>query len=282
MTTTLTVPRRADTVREMLLDLQTARLMRETTERILHRGNAIWALQEGLIDRVADFHRLDASPELKRALAQRAGGGMTITHEQLMVFCEKPIDGARKGLCNPFNVGEYTYATNGHFAIRIPAKIEYVAAEDYRVEIAKMFSDPAIPADKFIDLPIIESPEEHVICSKCNGTGSDIECTDCDGSRKVHWESEGGYEYDATCEMCNGTGKIKGPCEKCGATGKTAKDKLIDVGSKLLNARYLAIIANTLKNVKIAPDAVSELSPVPFIFDGGEGIIMPLRRNQYL
>jgi hypothetical protein len=47
--------------------------MRETTENILASGNAIWALQEGLIDRVVDFHRLDASPELKRALMQPEG-----------------------------------------------------------------------------------------------------------------------------------------------------------------------------------------------------------------
>jgi hypothetical protein len=73
MTTLSTVPRRSDTVREMLLDLQTARLMRETTERINARGNAILAWQEGLIDRIADFHRLDASPELKRALMQPEG-----------------------------------------------------------------------------------------------------------------------------------------------------------------------------------------------------------------
>ena len=74
MTTTLSaVPRRADTVREMLLDLQTARLMRETNERILHRGNAIWALQNGLNPGLRAFHRLDNSPELVRAYTQRTG-----------------------------------------------------------------------------------------------------------------------------------------------------------------------------------------------------------------
>lgn len=195
-----------------------------------------------------------------------------IDDKTLRTFCER--DG-RKELESPFNIGDHTYATNGHFAVRVAIRPEYKTAE---IKIQHMFPHANIPADKYIDLPAVVSPEEQIICTDCKGSGEDIECTDCDGTGEVSWMSPGGYNYEEDCQMCRSRGVIKGPCEKCGATGKTAKDKQIDVGSKLLSGRMLAIIAGTLKNVKIAPDAVPDLSPVPFIFDGGEGIIMPLRK----
>lgn len=64
---------RADRVTEMMLDLQTGRIMRETSENIMRRGNAIWAMQNGLGDALRALHRLDASPELKRALMCQDG-----------------------------------------------------------------------------------------------------------------------------------------------------------------------------------------------------------------
>jgi hypothetical protein len=81
--------------------------------------------------------------------------------------------------------------------------------------------------------------------------------------------------------MCRGTKKSGKSieCEECSGTRKITKSKSINVGSKLLNCQFLSVMKN-LPGVKIAPDAVESLKAIPFKFDDGIGIIMPMRRPE--
>ena len=93
----------------------------------------------------------------------------------------------------------------------------------------------------------------------------------------MKWTSDGGYDYEDMCQMCNGSGVIDGPCDSCGGSGKFPEKRSVDIGTKTLDCEMLTTMSK-LPNVKIAPEAVEKLSPVPFKFDGGIGIICPLRK----
>lgn len=201
-----------------------------------------------------------------------------ISNELLQMFCSR--DDFRTVLTVPFNVGNYTYATNGHFAIRVDLRKEF-SGNDTPANMEKCFAYPEnVDEALFIDIPELNTSENSVSCKVCGGKGTLTECSDCEGTGEVHWESDGGYEYESDCQMCNGSGKINEQCEKCGGTGKKFIEQFIEVGTRVLNCKLLSII-NSLPGVKIAPDATSDFQPIPFRFDGGCGILMPGNRAEW-
>lgn len=60
-------------------------------------------------------------------------------------------------------------------------------------------------------------------------------------------------------------------------TGQHEITRHVKVGGNTFNAAFLELLRDHLPNLRFAhiPEAV--LGPVPFAFDGGEGILMPLR-----
>lgn len=206
-----------------------------------------------------------------------------ITDEILRLFCSKDI--IRPKLNNPFNFGDYTYATDGHILIRVP-KIEEYSENPILDTIEKVFPIDIDKIDNslWIDIPELTETIKVIDCVDCEGTGKNSICPDCEGEKEVSWESENGFLYEDTCRMCEGTGRIddinnNDICDKCNGTGKKSEDLIIDIGSKTVNSRLLSIIKN-LPNTKIAPDAVEGLKAIPFKFDNGIGLIMPIRKEK--
>lgn len=75
-------------------------------------------------------------------------------------------------------------------------------------------------------------------CEECNGTGaapgsSPKTCTACGGSGRVTISQRspfGVVQTQRTCDACHGKGKIiDNPCKKCGGSGRTRKNKTIDI-----------------------------------------------------
>jgi hypothetical protein len=189
--------------------------------------------------------------------------------EMLELFCAG-IDEGRNILCNPFNQGEYTYATNGHFAIRFP-KIEGYDVEG-APDIEKVWPKAIPTEEQWVDIPDIENIE----CECCDGKGIGYICPDCEGRSRILFTSEYGYEYSVECRMCNGTGNIKAKCKDCMGTGRASTVDNVNIKGTLFDANLL-IVLKLLPCVKIAPEAVKKYTAVPFKFDGGEGLIMPKR-----
>jgi hypothetical protein len=187
-----------------------------------------------------------------------------------MLFC-----GVRKGLTKPFNIAPYTYVTDGHIALRLESLERYDANEPYAgIKAIQFLVDiPDFLFEKLPDRSELEKTEE---CPECHGHGSGSPCSDCRGKGEVSWTSEGGYDYEDDCQMCNGQGKLK-ECDNCGSTGKVIVTKYMDIKSKTLDCELL-IKLSKLPNVLIAPEAVPDLKPIPFKFDGGVGVICPSRK----
>lgn len=198
--------------------------------------------------------------------------------EILLQFC----DSVRNDLIAPINIGEYTYASNGHIAIKVPRDSQYKEnAVDYLKVLPTFFVSEK--EDLYIDVPKIEPSSIEIKCKSCDGTGKFNECTDCGGTGEVNWSSDSGYEYYDDCVMCGGTGRISGSqiiCEDCNGVGKINEDKIVELFDPIwINARLLSIVAK-LPNVKMAPNVNKPLSPIQFKFDGGMGLIMPCRKPQ--
>ena len=181
-------------------------------------------------------------------------------------------DDPRKYMRSPFTRGEWTYATNGHIAVRVP-KIDGVEIlpEKHLPLLESLFQ--SVGGNDFIALPWMPPPEE---CLLCSGTGIAYECPECDGEGEFE---HGTHSY--CCEECGGSGQVEYrekseiACRICGGTG-VARYKPMKVGGSHFDLFYLHLI-NGLPGAKFAPGA-GRMDMARFVFDGGEGILMPMKQ----
>jgi len=168
---------------------------------------------------------------------------------ELQKFCENATNCRIK---RPFNKGPWTYATNGHIMIRVPLIAGF---RDDGPNAEKLYDDAmkadgecvafAIPA-----LPPVTIDSEE--CSKCNGSGSKHDCPGC----------------TCECEECEGAGEVK-----------TNSDKAISVqiGKVPFACEYIRLLGE-LPGLCLREPA--EEKALLFKFDGGEGMLMPLRTTR--
>jgi hypothetical protein len=178
-------------------------------------------------------------------------------------------------LATPFSSGEYTYATNGYVLVRVPRLADIPEREDAPAidKVNKLFDHYKGEYSPIPDVgPIKTKP-----CPECEGTGKFQTCPECDGSGIVEFDNDYN-EYDFTCETCNGKGRFADgkelDCEKCLGTGKIVETESVDAAGRKYDKKYLLMLKK-LPNCKLAVG--KELDPAHFIFDGGDGIIMPMR-----
>lgn len=163
----------------------------------------------------------------------------------LLQFCGSR--GARHAFVwAPWSAGEWTYATNGHLAVRVPR----------RADVAELSDNPAARLDEWLaavrDVELVPLPElskpppKQTRCIHCSGSGVAHQCPDC------------------TCD-----------CDTCGGTGLvTAEWTVTWCGVHLDGHHWLQIAA--LPEARIAT-AVAGAGHVAFAFAGdGRGILMPM------
>ena len=171
----------------------------------------------------------------------------------------------------PFTRGDWTYATNGHIAVRVP-KIDgmEILPDKHIPKLEGLFE--SVCFDACIALPPLPPQEE---CSMCSGTGITYECEECEGDGEFE---NGSHTY--TCKECDGSGQVEYSggiavaCRHCGGTGKKLV-KTINVGRSHFDLFYLHLI-NGLPGARFSPGA-GPMDYAWFVFDGGEGVLMPRR-----
>ena len=201
----------------------------------------------------------------------------------LRIFCNP--DDRREALKSPFSDENYTYAADGHICIRVP-RIPEIPENEGGVRLLKYLKfDHAEMTDwKPIQTEIPEG--KRVDCMSCHGTGKVLICEDCDGDGEVEYEffSKSGksYDLDHECPVCEGRGKMNGDgtrCEDCAGQGFTIKNvpvKVTEIGLSISN--HLLQRVRDLPGLEIAVKGrVDDMPPVRFRFDGGCGLIMPMR-----
>lgn len=176
---------------------------------------------------------------------------MEFTDAVLRNFCSG--DERRPITCRPWSFGDFSYATNGTIIVRVPLVADVPIVAD-REKTAKMVdqwltnyaSMERVPAPR-IDLPKGRS----WTCDECDGRGTKHDCPDC----------------GCDCRECDGTGRCHQPV--------------------LVAWRGTHISRENWRLVTALPGSVIAASPplppvhdhISFAFDGGSGIVMPMRKR---
>jgi hypothetical protein len=156
-------------------------------------------------------------------------------------FCGRPDIEVRMYMHKPWrDANGLCYATNGHIVIE--TEIEGAQLGTSPPNMHKLFE--AAFKDQ-ASLPWIQLPYLHPFdaCSACGGAGVGGSATETDVG---------------TCEKCEGYGE------------EPLRIKIDDTGYCI---RYMRLLSS-LPSVLIAPNG---MNPMPFKFDGGRGLLMPMR-----
>ena len=176
-------------------------------------------------------------------------------------------------LSTPFSRGDYTYATDGRMIVRVP-RLKDMPERDNAPKADHLgwnhseLSDWTNPPK--IDLSGTEK------CSLCKGSGKATVCPECDGEGEVVAETAMN-EYEVTCKTCEGDGATAGGkdmCSSCDGTGLYI-DNPVKYGSRYIGGLLLAKMS-ILPDLQFSHYGGIE-DAVRFIFDGGEGLVMPFR-----
>lgn len=190
-------------------------------------------------------------------------------------FCG--VDDPREYLNAPWRRDGKLYATNGHFMIEIADDGREAPEFKNHPDCAKIFAKHT--PSEFGSIPALV---EAVPCQCCKGRGMCYSepCPDCNGRGEFR---HGSFDYE--CQRCDGDGEFIFPvppigmaetrCAACYGLGEEFnKDHGTKVGEFKFATRLLRVLT-TLPGIEIAtcgPEA-----PLWFRFDGGRGLVMPMR-----
>lgn len=185
----------------------------------------------------------------------------------------------------PWSVGEWSVATNGHILVRVARRAD-IPENDKAPDLSKPLAQAAHATD-IAPIPNFTMPETKA-CRQCRGNKMMTECPDCSGQ---------GYrtcptcDHDKDCDDCDGTGQVRPQsgepqewCQECDGDG-------VDWKSPSGETRYVIIAKNTMIQLRYASwimdlprhkISLTHREPdngrsIPFTFDGGDGLLMPLR-----
>jgi hypothetical protein len=182
---------------------------------------------------------------------------MSKTNEKaidLEKFCYRGLEPERQKLCQPFSIGEWTYATNGHVAVRVPRRTDIAENPAAPTKEATTLFEEGTKRARYKPAPKSELPpletcewEETLTCLQCNGTGKQHQCPDC----------------SCECGECNGTGEVI-----------FIRWHETTIGRACFNSKYIAWLQE-LPNLALGQP--HKHAPLPFRFEGGEGLLMPCK-----
>lgn len=151
-------------------------------------------------------------------------------------------------LMKPFSRDGFTWATDGCILIRV-AQREGIPDIEQKLNVSKPIEN--IDAKTFFtpSFKLPPAPTETGPCPSCEGRGYAHDCPDCE------------------CE-----------CERCNAQGTLDSEILIStkVGGNFFSLKYVRQVLS-LPGVEVSASADKNDAPLFFRFDGGVGVLMPLR-----
>jgi hypothetical protein len=208
----------------------------------------------------------------------------------LQRFCASDLD-SREYLRKPWRAGEWVYATNGHFAVRVPAADFPDVAEEPKApnKVSALFDAHSQPGE-WLSLPQVPALRA---CLSCGGKRFQfaVKCEDCD----EEGEFKHGDHYYA-CKNCEDS--LRGPgwlsaaesepgatrrgCDACYGFGYRHGSDVgyAFIGGISYDEAYVAFLAAHLPNARIRPGSDAGVTPaVPAVltFDGGQALLMPRR-----
>jgi hypothetical protein len=164
----------------------------------------------------------------------------------LSVFCNPT--GSRVFTRQPWSCGAFTYAVDGHIAVRV-GRNEDVALLDAAECPAGAIDRWLVDAeqDQRQAVPALQLPKPgQTECKECEGSGSEHDCPHC----------------SCACEECHGVGYFEAPV-------------VVRYGIVMIDGKHWRRIA-PLPGAKLSKLA-NKNGHLSFEFEGGLGIVMPMR-----
>jgi len=204
-------------------------------------------------------------------------------------FCAPSIPQLRE----PFSIGDFTYAANGHIMVRIPRRPGIPEADkDWRrqLEGGILANLTAALADRsYGPLPLYGDhpgtpPTE---CGWCDGSGKVVKCADCDGDGEVMCGECGGDRECETCEGCGSVPSVAADAQACRGCNGSGRQGIARYPTHDFDIKYIAMIS-ALPDLQVAfgtapanwRDRNNFATAMTFRFDGGVGVLMPMDREE--
>ena len=166
----------------------------------------------------------------------------------LSLFCADRGVG-RPDLSRPFSRLDWSFATDGHIAVRMP-RLPHIPPGSVGIE--EVFA--TVDFSGFLPAVIPQWDATQRDCPLCA-----VSMRRCSACEEVH------------CEDCDG------PCEACDGNGLQPPGFSVNVHDGIFNAKYIRLIGG-LPDLKIPP-RYRWPEPLPFVFNGGCGLLMPMSRR---
>lgn len=183
-----------------------------------------------------------------------------MTTQELQRYC----DPARQALATPWSRGDYTYATDGRVAARVPRLAE-VTRED-GPNAALLFA--TWPAEGWMPVPELPPAAERPSCLECQGTGETPTCPQCCGEGEVEWHYYHWTRQDE-CPVCQGKSGTY-PCTVCDGLGTLDPPRQeVWIGSAVVDAALLRRFCG-LPDLEVA---VATIDLLAVRWTGGDGVI---------
>lgn len=212
--------------------------------------------------------------------------------ETLKLFC--CTNSEKEALAEPYSSGDFTFATNGHVQIRV-SRLPEVPESEIAPKIAITEHDAVgkhylKEPTEWVALPAVTV--EPKCCTCCGGTGKAFQCPECDGDGWIGTETPWHRYDDQECKSCKGTGQVSESryalmsswkafmpdpvpenCDSCnhGIIWPMVGEVINGVR---INVRFLNLIGR-LPGAQLG--LFGELEIARFRFDGGDGLVMPMK-----
>lgn len=191
-------------------------------------------------------------------------------------------DPYRSNLTTPWTIDEFTYATCGRTAVRVPGEIdidEEEAAKSRPNITHHVFGKLNTSGGVWFPVSKIENPIIKVKCSDCLGTGNGYgQCAECLGEGEIECSE---CEHINECRTCGGTGQIRMPgkqCEHCSGTGFVdGYAREVNTPCAVVQGEFLARFQSLSDCEMHVPEKFDPLAIIAMRFNGGIGALMPWR-----
>lgn len=182
-------------------------------------------------------------------------------HDQLLEFCSHYRDEPREWLLKPFRWNGFDYASDGNIFVRTAAnEMNYGPPIVSSTKTSKNMGqrmDELITEAWSVLRPIPDWDRELLDFDECDS---------CDGHG---WNYQ--IEFDSREE-------VKVMCDRCEGEGRNRIRNEIEVGACVVDSYYLRLM-ESLPNAQIAYPTSDDMRGIMFSFDGGVGVVMPMRRS---
>jgi len=166
-------------------------------------------------------------------------------------------------LAEPISDDDFTYATDGHIAIRIKRINEITKKKSIN-----NFPDLSLKPwheGKWVKMPKYQCPTLET-CPVCGGARFIKKCPECNGEEEIIF-SNAYNDYECECQTCGGEGDIPGGkddllCDWCEGKGKTYTE----------NCPFVIIHDDTRLNIRLL-DKIKNLPDIQLFFPASEGVV---------